>query len=511
MDSPDDASSPNLHFILLITAILVGSFARIIHPLGGAYPLNDGGLFYTMVQDLSNSPGILPYFTSYNHSQIPYAYPPLAFFLIRWIASWTHLPLMELVRLLPAIISMFTMPVFYGLARKLLPTANAALLATFSFALLPTALDPLIVGAGSTRAPGLLFALLTLSELHALYARPNRIRLARAAIFAGLTLLSHPGMAWFAAYSSALLLIFHARRGMVERIKLSIAAATGAIALTAPWWITVVIRHGLNTLLSPFQTEAFSLSAVLTPFSLLFTNETLVAFLAVFGFLGLLNCLRMRRWHIPAWLLGVFLFEPRLGAVYAAVPAALLAGIGIEAAMLIPNENQPRGARVHPAYQLALGFLLIYGVVAAYLAPHYARLSSEQAEAMQWARENSTAADSFIVLTGARSYGIDYTSEWFPTLSERSSLATPQGHEWLPDGEFNRRVERHAALQICAGADFTCLETWAAGEGIRPTYLYISKKALSENGFDSRQLIASMNTVSNAIFENASTLIYPWP
>ena len=497
--------------MLFIIAILVGGFVRIIHPLGGAYPLNDGGLFYTMVQDLSNSPGILPHFTSYNHSQIPYAYPPLAFFLTHWIAALTHLPLIELVRLLPAIISTLTIPVFYGLARKLLPTGNAALLATFGFALLPTAFDPLIVGAGLTRAPGLLFALLTLSELHALYTQPNRIRLARTALFGGLTLLSHPGMAWFAAYSSALLLIFHTPRGIAERIKLSFAAASGTIALTAPWWISVVVRHGLKTLRSPFQTETFSITALLTPFSLLFTNEALVAFLAVFCFLGFFSSLRARRWFIPTWLLGVFIFEPRLGAAYAAVPAALLAGAGLEAVLLIPDANQPRAARVHPVYQLALGFLLIYGIVAAYLAPHYARLSSEQVQAMAWVKENTSSEAAFIILTGARSYGIDYTSEWFPTLSERSSLATPQGHEWLPEGEFNRRVERHAALQTCAGANFACLQDWAAVQGIRPTYLYISKKELSENGFDSHQLIASMNTVSSAIFENTTSVIYPWP
>ncbi|MBC8332646.1 MAG: hypothetical protein H8E28_11745 [Anaerolineae bacterium] len=503
--------SPNLRFILLVTAILVGSFVRLVHPLSGTYPLNDGGLFYTMVQDLSNSPVFLPHFTSYNHTQIPYAYPPLAFFLTNWIAALTRFPLMELIRLLPAIFSTLTIPAFYNLARRLLPTTNAALLSTFGFALLPTAFDPLIVGAGLTRAPGLFFALLTLSELHALYTQPNRIRLARTAIFAGLTLLSHPGMAWFTAYSSALLLIFHTSRGIVERIKLSFVAAVGTLALTAPWWITIITRHGLNTLLSPFQTEAFSLTALLTPFSLLFTNEALVAFLAVFGFLGFLSSLRVRRWLIPAWLLGVFIFEPRLGAAYAAVPAALLAGTGIEVALLNLDENQPRAVRVHPAYQFALGFLLIYGVVAAYLAPNYARLSSEQVEAMQWARENTAAADAFIVLTGARNYGTDYTSEWFPTLSERSSLATPQGHEWLPDGEFNRRAELHATLQSCAGEDFACLETWVAGQGIRPTYLFISKKAFSENGFDSRQMLSALNAISTPIFENSTTVIYPWP
>lgn len=490
--------------VILLTATLAGAFVRLIHPLTSDYPLNDGGLFYTLTRDLLAAGGALPRFTAYNQSAIPYAYPPLAFYLTAGIVALTRLPLMTLLRLLPPLLSCFTIPAFYLLARRLLPAPRPALLATFAFALLPTAFDPLIVGAGLTRAPGLLFALLALARFHDLLNAPRTHTLAQTVLLASLTTLSHPGMAWFTAYSSLILLAFHLRNP--EALKSTLGVAAGTILLTAPWWGTLLARHGVAALLSPYQTERFSLAALLTPFTLLFTNEPLVDFLAVLAFFGFLACLRQREHLIPTWLLSIFLFEPRLGAVYSAAPAALLAGIGAEfitGSFRNAEAQSRKTAAKNNLSKLALGFLFIYTLTAAYLAPRYNALNDAEAVAMNWVRSNTPVQATFIVLTGNSAYGTDYVSEWFPALSERASLATPQGYEWQPGGEFNRRTALHASLQACR--DFACLQTWAQTNAIRPHYIYISTKALAEN----HRTLALPEIAP--IFQNNAAAIYPWP
>ena len=67
--------------VFLILSLLVGGYIRLSMALSATFPLNDGGLFYQMTQELVANQFRLPFFTSYNHLNIPFAYPPLAFYL----------------------------------------------------------------------------------------------------------------------------------------------------------------------------------------------------------------------------------------------------------------------------------------------------------------------------------------------------------------------------------------------------------------------------------------------
>jgi hypothetical protein len=98
-------------------------------------------------------------------------------------------------------------------------------------------------------------------------------------------------------------------------------------------------------------------------------------------------------------------------------------------------------------------------------------LAQSQRRAMDWLRENTPAASRFVVISGIDLAGIDYVSEWFPALTDRISVATPQGYEWFPDQVFDARWEAHAGLQRCLRQGADCLEAWA--EEARTTYDYV--------------------------------------
>ena len=70
-----------LTFLLFLLALLFGTFVRVMPVLQAGFPLNDGGLFYTMTSDLQKAGYALPAVTTYNGLGIPYAYPPLPFYL----------------------------------------------------------------------------------------------------------------------------------------------------------------------------------------------------------------------------------------------------------------------------------------------------------------------------------------------------------------------------------------------------------------------------------------------
>jgi len=47
---------------------------------------------------------------------------------------------------------------------------------------------------------------------------------------------------------------------------------------------------------------------------------------------------------------------------------------------------------------------------------------------MSWIGANTPKEGHFLVLSGIEGAGSDLISEWFPALSDRSSLNTPAGH-----------------------------------------------------------------------------------
>src|SRR3712207_5528290 len=130
--------------------------------------------------------------------------------------------------------------------------------AVLAFALVPRSFIWLVMGGGVTRAFGILFAVLALHQLYLLYTRRSWRFLAPAAAFAALTALSHLETAWFLAYSSVLLFLAFGRhrRGLLG----SVAVALATLALTAPWWATVLAEHGVSPIVAAGHTNDSILS-----------------------------------------------------------------------------------------------------------------------------------------------------------------------------------------------------------------------------------------------------------
>ena len=483
-------------FLAGLSATFLGAFVRLANVLPSGFPLNDGGLFFTFVQEIQAAHYRLPMYSNYNLASIPFLYPPLSFYLTGLLSTLTGASLLDLIRVLPSLISILTIPACYLLARNLLKSQLAAAIAAFSFALLPTAFDFMIVGGGLPRALGFLFCILALHHAALLYSSGQRIYLVTTAVFAGLTVLSHPVVAWFTFYSIAVLLLFLRpnRRGLVD----SFVVAAGALLMTAPWWWVSIARHGLGPFLAAFQAGTRWWSALLAPFLFLQTNEPFLTLQAVFALLGLFLSLHRRQYLVPAWLAAVFMFETRLTATYAVIPTALLVGIGFEQVVLpglagvrddppqaTPTSSMYRSRTVLAegipdtpgtgrwAAKLATGYFLLYLLIAAYLAAPREALTQPQRQAMEWIRANTPATSQFAVISGIGPAGIDYVSEWFPALAGRTSLATPQGYEWFPARVFDRRWSLHSDLQVCMNESTRCLEGWAVGAQSPYTHVYL--------------------------------------
>ncbi len=487
--SPAERTEPlsgALYATLIACAIGIAVLVRVTIVLASDFPLNDGGMFFAMVRDLQASHYALPSVTTYNTSEIPFAYPPLGLYVAAFVNDATPLGLTTIFRFLPLIVNSLMLVAFFAFARRMLDSRAAVVTAVFVFGMLPATMQWMIMGGGITRSFGFLFAVLAIGQVHAMYTSGKLWRVPVVTLLTSLVMLSHIEMAWFTAIVSGLMFVAYGRtpRGVLA----SLVVAAGTLLLTSPWWGTVLREHGT----APFVASLHSGVAWRDPIYLLIrfdaTVEPLFALVAALGLLGIFACLARRQYLLPCWVLAAAVLDPRAFPASASMPLALLSAISVHD-VLLPLIVQRRALSLAPPAQdapgraapawlaggaLALG--VCYLVLSALInSPSLLTgMTSDERDAMRWAAAK-TAPDARFAVISADGWSVDRTSEWFPVLAERKSVATVQGSEWVRGRGFAHAQEDFLALQKCANLTPDCLDQWSAKTDNPFDYVYMTK------------------------------------
>lgn len=491
----------------LLAAFICGAAIRLYYVFSSHFPMHDGGLFLVMMRDLEASNYGLPEFTTYNGGDIPFAYPPLGLYAGAFLDRLTALSTLDVLHYLPAVVSLASILAFALLARTMLSSRTQTVLATIAFAVLPRSTMWMIMGGGLTRAFGFLFALLALQQAYLLFSRRNARYLPLSVLFAGLTVLSHMEMAVFLAASLAIMVAFLGR----NRTSLVHAAALagGTLVLAAPWWISVIARHGLDVMIAPAGSRPiieWNTLNILSRFDI--TNEIFFPFLTITGILGVIVCLAQRRYFLPVWLLLIGVPAPWIIATQVVVPLALLIGIGVTE-LLLPalgglaqrvsgDSESLHPLRVSRLQGGVLAFMLIYTVATAIVVPPpiLNTIQERQRQQLAWVGEN-TPPGSRILVIEEQPWWANKVSEWLPALSGRISVATPQGLEWTKRGAFDDMINAYEDAQNCGYQDVTCLQDWSQETGIDFTYVYLPKWKAVDPDHDKNCCYALRNSLYN--------------
>ncbi len=481
-DHPSSSTNPAIIFLIL--AILLGGYIRLSQVVASAFPLNDGGLFYAMTRDLQENQYRLPESTSYNQLNLPFAYPPLPFYLAGGLNDWMGWELIDIFRILPAIFSVLCIPAFFVLAQNLIKNPVHIGAATLIFALLPTTFDWLIMGGGLTRAPAIFFALLTLQRIHSLYTRDTKTDILWTALLASVTILCHPETALHTAISALVFFLFFGRRktGVVN----SVVVAGLVLLLTACWWLPNLARHGLEPYLAASRTGWHSLQALVQLFRFNITNEYGLATIGVLALVGFFWQIARRQFFLPVWLLVIFFSEPRSAPLYLTPLIALLASdCLLNILTSFPSSGQtsnlpeePRIPLTSPAAKGLFGLLFAQWTLSALVIPLILAgtktLSTADQSAFAWIGANTPEDSRFLVLTGDDPLS-DPTSEWFPALTGRSSVATVQGYEWDGNHKFEEIKDRGRKIQNCIQQTPACIQDWEREYHLEFEYIYLRK------------------------------------
>ena len=480
--------------LALWAAIIFGGILRFLPAVLTAFPVNDGGMLLAMTRDLGAAGFLLPAFTSYNYSNIPFAYPPLGMYVARLLSSAFSISELELFRWLPPLVSTAIIPAFYWLARQILNSRTKAVIAALLYALMPGSSDWLIMGGGLTRSFGILFALFAAGFAYRLFRGDDRNSIvALTILFCTLAVLSHPEVALQTAAICFVIWAYHGRT--LSAAKNAGLVVLGTTVLTSPWWLTVLRHHGFSPFWSAINTGIHE-TMLASFFHAFFSIQGGIPLVPVLSLLGIFVVLRRREFLLPLLIVFPFIVDPRNAPAISIFPILMLAGEGLDTlnsqfirAYSESFPTQRTASQYLPILTLSsLGLILLYLFGTSYLATSTLvriSLSASDRETMQWISENTPPESRFLLLTntGTISPMTDAYQEWFPVLAERQSVNTLQGMEWLIGPQFFRYSQELVSLQACPDAD--CLRQWSKQNDIQVDFILAHKKRATPALIDS--------------------------
>jgi hypothetical protein len=486
-----------LNVLILVFGLLLGAYARFLPTLMVGFPVTDGGLFYAMVKTLQANHYTLPTFVDYNGISIPFAYPPLGFYVTALVSDLFHLPLIEAFRWIPAVGSLLFTVAFFPMASAILKSQLKGTLATVFFALLPRSISWYIMGGGITRVQGQLFLILILFSAYKLFTAPSRKYLVLTILFGSGVVLSHPEAALYAVSLSLGLWFFYGRSR--EGIKNAFLTALGVVLVTSPFFLTVFTRHGFQPYLNAAQTGFQSTWAWVAILTGSFADEKFVTLISALALLGFVVTLAKREFLLAVWLFLPAIIDPRSAASISIIPWAMLAAVGF-VDLIIPGlyalnhklqESQDIKTNWHvyfmnsSAIKIALTALIFYvffGTVLSDQVYPKVSLTASDRGAMDWVANNIPSQSRFVILTGETEVFADSVSEWFPVLGKSNSIATIQGYEWMPGKLFQTKMDEYYALQTCMNKTYTCVEEWGLEMHNDFDYVLVSQNGLAASG-----------------------------
>ncbi|MFB6093372.1 MAG: glycosyltransferase family 39 protein [Halanaeroarchaeum sp.] len=454
----------------ILGAVVVAGSYVIYHP----HPANYGGLFLDVIESISRDfryPDRVP---NYTNGGIPWAYPPLIFYLDAVALRILPVSGMDMARVMPAAVWTVSIVPYFALARTMLDDERAAGIAAFIYAVTPAAYEWIITGGGVIRAPALVLALSALYSGVRLFRDGGRRWLVTSTVLFGLTLLSHPVMAFGVGISHLYFFVAYSRSpaGLLR----GVVVAAGGLVVTSPWLLAVISNHGLDPFVSVLGTAGggYGVNAISPdiwdPFG------RFLALYYVFAVLGAALQSARRDFVVVGWVPVLLLSLTHLVLWF--VPAAMLAAVFVvDFVDLLGDELSPGGLPTRRQVEgVVVLSLLVYGLVSGgiYAAgfpamdratPMRGTMDDGDVQAMHWI-ERETSPDATVAVVGRE-------GEWLPYLTNRTSTFAWWGLEW---GDPDRRLalkRLYSRSLDCQQA--ACFARVLSDSNRRIDYLYVSR------------------------------------
>jgi len=441
-------------FIDSLIIIFIGIILRTYHLfiVGFSKPWKFGGLYLGFARQiyLNNYmlPERIPYYT---FGGLPFAYPPLPFYIESFLAFTLGLPEFLVVNLLPVVISVLSLVMFYVLIKKLFKNHYAQFISLTFFSLFPIAYVEQIEGAGLAESFGTLFIVLLILAFCYTYKMPFSIpRLLLTAFTWALTVMASPASAYLSVFIflTFFLLIRKKEKTNLNKLLLHLLIlGVVAILISGLYWIPVIRNHGLKLIIDSFSKQHNSGLFIISFFIRLvemniIDTEPILSLL----FLIAISVLAYHKKYEILFLALISALIPRENWIMGII-GILTIGYAIE--LLLQNSIiEFKNIKNQSFFNLIIG-ILIFSLL--FLRPFYFMitrgfetedmLDDEQIQFLENISENKSLEDNLIIV------GSDEFLEWSPYLTGKTVLNVWYGTEFAPEKGW--LLDFHESLVAC--------------------------------------------------------------
>ncbi|WP_082682174.1 ArnT family glycosyltransferase [Haloferax profundi] len=495
-------------------ALLAGLVVSVAYVSTHPYPAYGAGLYLEIAEQIRTDGYALPTTIPYYSGGIPFAYPPLQFYVV---ALLTDLGVSGLTvsRILPAVVTILYLVPYYGIATRLLPTRRQAGFATLVLAVTPPVLQWHLSAGGIVRASAFLLALCGIYAGTRVFIDSDWRWVGVGTIFFALTILSHPvytvffGLSWLILYAA----FDRSVRGLVG----GAVVAVGGLVVASPWWMQVVSRHGVQVFTGAAGSHsgiAGGLGRLLDQFVYPF-DPTVVTVFFVASFASALVLVARKKYVLPTWL---FLSAYVLGKERFQFVAGAMMISTVFFAIAVPRLAETLRGTFDTRQTMAATFALVL-VCAFSLGGFYAGselgsahhgspslppfFDDDDRRAMEWAANHTDGDATFVVLSDA--------AEWFPHYTKREILVGPWGVEWVSPESYYDQLSAFKEGSSCKNE--SCLIESMTSVGASPEYLYVPVGTYTIRGLEAdgtRELRASLAESNRyrRVYGNRGVVIY---
>lgn len=463
---------------VVLPLYLINSF-RFDTPVGYA------GLFSLFSDALRQNNFIIPFNVPfYGPGGVPFAYPPLGFYLAAVLTKITKLSMFQYLRWAPAIFSLLAFLAMYAFFKGISWDSQKAALAVLIVACSEITYTTHATAAGMVRGLALWLSLLagffawkSFESQHLDFRKS-----ALAAFFLGLTFLTHLSYGVFLAMGIILMAIWRDRLSLT-RLSIKTLSILGLITLVVitPWLTFVHARYGLQVLMGVSDTHGtlgvmhrtggiwrripldivsgfLNLGRTWTPY--LLSGLAVLAF--VYG-------LKRGRWLLPVWLMFLPLVlgeSDRFGIILAGL---LIGELVIDLVRDLPTWKPHRIMSKELiqsfAVVLVMGPIIWQGVKS--IPRSQPTLDPEIMQLSDWIRKHTSMSSTYLFLDDGHDL-----SEWMPYLLQRTPPVAHWGSEWtgMYQSQLLLKEELHRCLEQ---SSFRCILDMFGGSIPIPDLLII--------------------------------------
>lgn len=466
--SPSSSFRP-WHAVILTVALAAIYWWPLLSSTG--FPLGDGGMFHRVIEAIG-SHGPLPATIDWNGHTLPFAYPPLGF----WIYAGLHRLGVDILTLMhwgPFIAVLLALTSLALYCQRRIPDPFTCLLTCALLALTPKCFEWTAMGGGVTRATGMALTMAALLCADHLRDKGGWAWRVGTGLLVGLSLLSHPEWGFTAVLLVTLVLMCRRdwRRPLVDLPAVGVSAAV----VMLPWLIAIITIHGVAPFAAALHNGGFSSAgssdqgfAVNNTWTYLFTlapppsiingypgsltSNTAYSPYILVAWFSLLSFFTLAQERNRLFFLGLAVFlaplvTPRHSPSVVIIVATITCtsslirfmGGGVKAVLshAMPRLDADKWSIPHiVATCLAIMFTAHQNIHVQPVITALFPMPEDHLEMMRWMDTHIDEDKRVFSITDQASWVMAHSSEWLPALTHLHAQHLPQGLEWTSKADF---------------------------------------------------------------------------